>query len=113
MAPSAIEIEAPNVKYMDVHAPLHLKSSGGIIESPSIGRLRPTPIMTAMEEIRKRYDEEGYVWLKGLLPSSDVWNARREYFELFGPTGLIKSGSDPKDGVYCGEDWHLVSLWSN
>jgi phytanoyl-CoA hydroxylase len=57
-----------------------------------------------MDEIRRHYKEEGYVWLKGLLPPADVWHARKEYFDFLGPTGLIKDGPDPRDGVYCGGD---------
>jgi phytanoyl-CoA hydroxylase len=62
-----------------------------------------------MEEIRRRYERDGYVWLKRLLPPSDVWNARKDYFEFLSPTGLIKEGTDPRKGIYCGEDWRLVS----
>lgn len=89
--------------------PLKLRSSGGIIEPHFLGKLRPTHLDTSMEEIRKRYEDDGYVWLKGLLPPSDVWDARKEYFRFLGPTGLIKEGTDPKDGIYCGGDWKLVS----
>jgi hypothetical protein len=33
--------------------------------------------------------------------------ARKEYFEFLASKGLIKEGTDPKDGIYCG-DWRLV-----
>ena len=89
--------------------PLKLHSSGGIIEPHFLGRLRPTYLDTPMEEIQKRYQDDGYVWLKALLPPSDVWNARKEYFEFLGPTGLIKEGTVPQDGVYCGGDSKIVS----
>jgi phytanoyl-CoA hydroxylase len=89
--------------------PFKLHSSGGVIEPQFLGKLRPTSLDTPMEEIQKRYEDDGYVWLKGLLPPSDVWNARKEYFEFLSPTGLIKEDTDPKDGIYCGGDWKRVS----
>ena len=104
--PSAIEI--PNPIRGD-GTPLELHSSGGIIEPQFLGKLKPTSMDTPIEEIRRRYEQDGYVWLKRLLPPADVWNTRREYFEFLGPTGLIKEGTDPKNGIYCGGDWRLVS----
>lgn len=95
------------------HQPTHtgkLYSSGGPIDSDSIGQLRPTDSSTPVDEIRRRYAEEGYVWLKGLLPAADVWKARKDYFEFLQPTGLLKKDTDPHDGIYCGGDWRLVSL---
>jgi hypothetical protein len=87
-----------------------LYSSGGPIDSNSIGQLRSTDSSTPLDEIRRRYAEEGYVWLKGLLPATDVWKARRDYFEFLQPTGLLKKDTDPQDGIYCGGDWRLVSF---
>ncbi|KAL3421699.1 phytanoyl-CoA hydroxylase [Phlyctema vagabunda] len=73
-------------------------------DSEAVGKLRATYLHTPIEEIRKRYAEDGYVWLKGLLPAEDIWNVRSNYFEFLAPTGLIKQGTDPKDGIYCGGD---------
>lgn len=98
---------------MDTSDSFKLHSSGGTIEVEAIGKLRPTYLDTPLQEIQKRYNEDGYVWLKGLLPPEDVWETRKNYFEFLAPTGLIKQGTDPKDGVYCGGDWHLVSRLSS
>ena len=89
--------------------PLKLRSFGGIIEPHFLGELQPTSTDAPMEEIRRRYEQDGHVWLKRLLPPFDVWNARKDYFEFLASTGLIKEGTDPKDGIYCGGDWRLVS----
>lgn len=50
--------------------------------------------------MRTSFAENGYMFLKGLLPREDVLEARRQYFELLSPTGLLKPGSEPVEGVF-------------
>jgi phytanoyl-CoA hydroxylase len=59
---------------------LKLRSSRGIIEPHFLGKLQPTSTDTPMEEIRRRYEQDGYVWLKRLLPPFDVWNGSQRIF---------------------------------
>ncbi|CAG8954287.1 hypothetical protein HYFRA_00005908 [Hymenoscyphus fraxineus] len=101
MAPSAIDVTMQSSQPSDAIK----KASGEAILPDYIVPLRPTPADTPMSEICRRYEEDGYVWMKGLLPTADVWRTRKTYFEFIGPTGLIKEGTDPKDGIYCGGDW--------
>ena len=108
MMPSAINTSVTTSIRGDGN-PFKLRSPGGIIEPRFLGRLQPTSTDTPMEEIRRQYEQDGYVWLKRLLPPFDVWNTRKDYFEFLASTGLIKEGTNPKDGIYCGRDWGLVS----
>ena len=53
-------------------------SNQGKIKRQYIRWLRPTRKDTPMPEMRKRLEEDGYVFVKGLLPKEDVLNVRRE-----------------------------------
>jgi hypothetical protein len=86
-----------------------LKSSAGTIESSCLAQLKPTTLKTPLEEMRARYDKDGYLFVKGVLLPEDVIEARRQYFAYLGPTGLTKQDSDPADGIYCGSDPKLVN----
>lgn len=65
-----------------------------------IGLVTPTTLDTPMEEIRRRYREDGHVLVKGVLPREDVLEARRKYFEMLAPTGVLAPGTDPVEGVF-------------
>lgn len=65
-----------------------------------VADLRPTPVDTPIEEARRRFDEDGYLFLKGLLPRQDVLRAREQYFKLLSPSGVLKPGSEPVDGIF-------------
>ncbi|KAJ9601930.1 hypothetical protein H2200_013600 [Cladophialophora chaetospira] len=62
--------------------------------------LRPTALETPIDEARRRYAEDGYLYIKGLLPKIDVLKAREEYFTLLAPSGVLKPGSHPIDGIF-------------
>ncbi|EXJ67642.1 phytanoyl-CoA hydroxylase [Cladophialophora psammophila CBS 110553] len=62
--------------------------------------LRPTTLDIPIEEARKRYEEDGYLFIKGLLPREDVLKAREEYFKLLSPSGVLKPGTKPVDGIF-------------
>ncbi|KAL7777177.1 hypothetical protein CFE70_007600 [Pyrenophora teres f. teres 0-1] len=53
-----------------------------------------------MEELYRRYNEDGYLFLKGLLPRSDVLSAREEYFKMLTPSGVLKPGTQPVEGIF-------------
>lgn len=72
----------------------------GKLADDQIGQLRPTSLDTPMEEVRRRYQEDGYVFLKGLIPREDVLKAREEYFKLLAPSGVLKPGTKPVDGIF-------------
>lgn len=84
-------------------AALHEKRfhvNDGVLPPESIGLIRPTTLDTPMEEIRRRYEEEGFVLLKGILPREDVLKVRQKYFEMMAPTGVLAPGTKPVDGIF-------------
>ncbi len=72
----------------------------GPLTPSQIDELRPTTLDTPIEEARSRYALDGYLFVKGLLPRKDVLKAREEYFKLLSPSGVLKSGSEPVDGIF-------------
>lgn len=52
--------------------------TGNVIGEAGIGWLRETPVRTSVEEMRKRYLEDGYVFIKKLIPRDDVVDVREE-----------------------------------
>jgi phytanoyl-CoA hydroxylase len=58
--------------------PVLRSQSGTPIDSELIGHLRPTAIDTPLEEMRRRFREDGYVFVKGLLPRDDVLDMREQ-----------------------------------
>lgn len=72
----------------------------GPLDDSQIGYLKPTTLDTPIEEVRRRYNEDGYVFLKGLLPRDDVLKAREEYFKLLAPSGVLAPNTLPVDGIF-------------
>jgi phytanoyl-CoA hydroxylase len=58
------------------------------------------PNDTPLAEIRERYARNGYVWLKNVIPRSDVYDMRERYFRTIAPTGLLAAGTSPRDGIF-------------
>lgn len=83
---------------------LALKSTGGPISSV-IAPLQPLSKDAPLEQLRAFYADNGYLWIKGLLPAEDVWECREAYFDYLSNTGLLKEGTSTRQGVYCGGDW--------
>ncbi|CUA71867.1 hypothetical protein RSOLAG22IIIB_04813 [Rhizoctonia solani] len=93
--------EPPNRKLEDVR----ISSNAGPMKPENLGWLQPVdPKTTSMDEMRELFIEQGYIWVKGLIPREDTLAFRRKYFEFMAPTGVIKEGTDPVDGIYCGAD---------
>jgi phytanoyl-CoA hydroxylase len=58
--------------------PSGIGANQGIIEDDHIGWLRPTAKDAPPSEIRKRLQEDGYVFVKGLIPREDVMRTRKQ-----------------------------------
>ena len=63
------------------------------------GHLTPTDPNIGVEAIRRLYEENGYVWLKGFLPRNDVVEFRGWVFAHLAKTGLIEQDTDPRYGI--------------
>ncbi|ETN46920.1 uncharacterized protein HMPREF1541_01109 [Cyphellophora europaea CBS 101466] len=75
-------------------------ANDGPLDPSQIGYLRPTTLDIPISEVRRRFDQDGYVFLKGLLPRADVLAAREAYFTLLSPSGVLAPGTDPVDGIF-------------
>ncbi len=49
--------------------------------------------------LRRRADEEGHLFFRGLLPAQDVLRVRRRVLEVAARHGLLRKGSSPGAGV--------------
>jgi phytanoyl-CoA hydroxylase len=72
----------------------------GLLQPGQVGRLRPSDPNAPIEELRKRLEEDNYLFLKGLLPREDVLKAREAYFKFLSPTNVLKEGTQPVEGIF-------------
>lgn len=75
----------------------------GLLRPGQVGQLRESSPNLPIEELYRRYNEDGYIFLKGLLPRSDVLAAREEYFKMLAPSGVLKPGTQPVEGIFDGD----------
>ena len=54
---------------------------GDQIPPSMVDWLQPTSRDTPIEEMRANFEREGYVWLKNVIPRSDVYDCRETYFK--------------------------------
>lgn len=72
----------------------------GVLKPENVQVLKPTSTDSPLHEIRRRYEDDGYVFMKGLLPKEHVLKIREEYFKLLSPSGVLKPGTAPVDGIF-------------
>ncbi|GHO46683.1 phytanoyl-CoA dioxygenase family protein [Ktedonospora formicarum] len=68
------------------------------------GWLEPTKPAAPLAQLHKRYQEHGYLWLKGILDREAVMAFRSRFFEAFRSTGLLAEESDPVEGLDSGQE---------
>lgn len=78
----------------------NLAVTDGPLNSDNAVLLRPSDPSLPIEELRKRYEENGYLFLKQVLPREDVLAARNSYFSSLQSTGVLKPGSEPVEGIF-------------
>lgn len=64
-----------------------------------LGRLAASDPAEPLDRLAGRYEDQGYLWLKGLLPRDEVLAFRRYFFSQFAATGLLAPGTNPLDGI--------------
>jgi ectoine hydroxylase-related dioxygenase (phytanoyl-CoA dioxygenase family) len=81
-----------------------LTSNGYDLEMSSqrLGWLTPSDPAEPLAILRERYQQQGYLWLKGILPRQKVLDFRRRFFESFMETGLVHPNFEPEEGIYAG-----------
>lgn len=72
----------------------------GLLRPEQVGALKPSSPDLPLDELRRRYTEDGYLFLQGLLPREDVLKAREEYFKMLSPSGVLKPHTEPVDGIF-------------
>jgi len=78
---------------------------GSHLDSGSVGWMLETPIATPLEEMRRRFEKDGYIFVKNVMPREDVLDMREAYFAHLAPTGILKPGTSPREGIFNdGED---------
>lgn len=82
-----------------------LRSNGCTLSSAEdrLGWLQPSDPAEPVPALRERYQQQGYLWLKGLLDRDSVLRFRRRYFEAMRDTGLLAPGTEAVEGIYSGE----------
>lgn len=83
----------------DAHS-LPLFVNDGQLEKDQIGELRPSTLDLPLEELRERFSKDGYLFVKGILPREDVLKVRKHYFDFLHPTGVLKPGTQPVEGIF-------------
>ncbi|GIC92080.1 uncharacterized protein Aud_008537 [Aspergillus udagawae] len=78
----------------------NIQVNDGPLTSETATLLRPSDPSLPLDELRARYEQDGYLFLKHLLPREDVLEARRQYFSLLAPTGVLQEGTDPVQGIF-------------
>jgi phytanoyl-CoA hydroxylase len=77
-----------------------LAVNDGALTSKNSAFLRVSDLTLPMEELRARYEADGYLFLKHLLPREKVLDVRKKYFEFLSPTGVLKEGTEPVEGIF-------------
>ncbi|KAL8825056.1 MAG: hypothetical protein Q9191_004643 [Dirinaria sp. TL-2023a] len=93
-------VPAHEMIYEQQQLPSLRSNRGKYVEPSSTGWMRPTSRDTPVEEMRRRYKEDGYVWIKNLMPREDVYDMREHYFTHMSPTGLLLPNTSPRDGIF-------------
>ncbi|KAF2089793.1 phytanoyl-CoA hydroxylase [Saccharata proteae CBS 121410] len=72
----------------------------GPLQPSQVAYLRPSSPDEPIDILRARYAQDGYLFLKQLLPRPDVLAARSAYFDLLSPSGVLKPGTDAVQGIF-------------
>ena len=70
-------------------------NQGKSVAPASTGWLTSVPADSPVEELQARYERDGYLFMKGILPRSDVLKCREAYFKFLSPTGVLQPNSAP------------------
>ena len=54
---------------------------GSYVDHNTVSWLRPTSLSTSLDEMRKQYEADEYLWVKHLIPREDVYDMRELYVQ--------------------------------
>lgn len=72
----------------------------GPLQCSEVGLLRVSYPNQPLAELRERYERDGYLFLKGVLPRADVLKAREAYFNFLSSSGVLAPGTMPVEGIF-------------
>ncbi|KAH8765404.1 hypothetical protein F5883DRAFT_99655 [Diaporthe sp. PMI_573] len=72
----------------------------GLFSPSEVAQMRVSRPDEPLDVLRERYQADGYVFLKGLLPRDDVLKAREAYFASLAHTGVLKPGTTNVEGIF-------------
>ncbi|KAL3426980.1 hypothetical protein PVAG01_00489 [Phlyctema vagabunda] len=75
----------------------------GPLQPSEIAFLKPSSPDLPVPELRKRFEDDGYLFVKGLLPREAALKAREEYFKFLAPSGILAPGTSPTEGIFDAE----------
>jgi phytanoyl-CoA hydroxylase len=93
-------IPAHELVYEPSQLPKLRSNYGAYLQDSNVGWMRPTPIDTPISELRRRFEQDGYVWVKNVMPREDVLDMREAYFSHMAPTGILKPGTSAREGIF-------------
>ncbi|RSL64124.1 hypothetical protein CEP53_004217 [Fusarium sp. AF-6] len=81
-------------------------------EIEDVRLLTPCSPGTPIEELRRRYWQDGVIWVKGLLDPDLVNGFRAAYLSMMDDgTNMLKPDTDPRDGIFNPDtDWRESTL---
>ncbi|KAI0476258.1 hypothetical protein GGR56DRAFT_641877 [Xylariaceae sp. FL0804] len=88
----------PHASTPPPRAPLYVND--GPLAPDQVGKLRHSFPDEPLEDLRERFRQDGYLYLKGLLPRSHVLKARKAYFTMLEPSGVLAPGTNPVEGIF-------------
>lgn len=93
-------VPAHELVYEPAQLPKLRSNYGRYLDNDTVGWMRTTPVNTPLEEMRRRFDEDGYIFCKNVMPRADVLGMREAYFEHMAPTGILKPGTAAREGIF-------------
>lgn len=79
---------------------VQLRVNDGPLPASEVLPLQPSYPNEPLSVLRERYERDGVLFLKGLLPRADVLRCREAYFNYLSPTGVLAPGSAAVDGIF-------------
>ena len=99
-AVQAAPVPAHELVYEPQKLPTLRSNYGAQLDDDSVAWMQETAIDTPLEEMRRRFEEDGYIFVKGVMPREDVLDMREAYFSHLAHTGILKPGTSPRDGIF-------------
>ncbi|PIA91751.1 hypothetical protein CB0940_09717 [Cercospora beticola] len=96
----ATPVPAHQLVYEPNSLPKLRSNYGDFLDQDSVAWMRETTIDTPIEEMRHRFEQDGYIFVKGVMPREDVLDMREAYFTHMQPTGILKPGTSPREGIF-------------